>query len=92
MNGYYFCGEETSIKIVASKFIDNNLNEICNGSNLVIPKTASELKTISKSLNNSMPNQNRRIYTDYKRTNTTHFWSETLKHWWNLKNESQERV
>ena len=81
--------------MVPSKFIDDNLNRICNGSSLVVPKTALELKKITKSIENSMSNQNIqniRIYTDYKRRNTTHFWSETVKDWWNLKNESQEKV
>ena len=29
------------------------------------------------------------IFTDYKRTNKSHFWSETSQNWWNLENESQ---
>ena len=89
--GYYFCKDAFSTEIVQSEFIDNSLNEICKNKSVFIPQSEAQLNQATRSLRNFAPNSTKfRIFTDYKRINESHFWSETARHWWNLKNESQE--
>ena len=89
--GYYFCRDEYATEMVPSKFIDDSLDEICKEKTVFIPKSEAELNQATSFLRNFEPNSTKfRIFTDYKRINESHFWSETARHWWNLKNESQE--
>ena len=91
--GYYFCRDEYSTEIVPSEFIVDNLNEICKNKKVFIPQSGAELNQATRSSRNFAPNSTvLRIFTDYKRTNESHFWSETAKNWWNLKNESQAKT
>ena len=89
--GYYFCRDEYATEVVPSGFIVDDLNAICKNKTVFIPQSGAELNHATSFLRNFEPNStNFIIFTDYKRTNESHFWSETARHWWNLKNESQE--
>ena len=91
-SGYYICQGEGTFMLVSSRYIDGKLNKICENYSIYIARSEIELMRATKLATQSLPNRyspKLRIYTDYKRINESHFWSETIQDWWNLKNDSQ---
>ena len=91
-SGYYICQGEGTFMLVSSRYIDGKLNKICENYSIYIARSEIELNRATKLATKSLPNRyspKLRIYTDYKRINESHFWSETIQDWWNLKNDSQ---
>ena len=91
-SGFYICQGEGIFMLVSSRYIDGKLNEICEDYSIYIPRSEIELNRATKLATESLPNRHSpklRIFTDYKRINESHFWSETVQDWWNLKNDSQ---
>ena len=62
--------------------IDEKIAEKCQNSSLYIPKSTDHLEKIMAKINIQQYKQPIRIWTDFKRLNNTHFWSETGKFWW----------
>ena len=56
-------------------FIPRSKNELMNAFNSTLKSEVDCNSTIL------------RIFTDYKRANKSHFWSESSKNWWNIENE-----
>ena len=56
--------------------------EKCQNSSLYIPKSTDHLETVMAKIKIQQYEQPIRIWTDFKRLNNTHFWSETGKFWW----------
>ena len=89
--------------LVPSNFIDGSLNEICGNKTIFIPESNIQLAAATTSLqkyNNLLrytsvdsvyDEAKTKIFTDYKRKNETHFWSDTAKNWYS-KNDSQRWV
>ena len=95
ISGYYLCQRKDTFELVSSRYIDGNLNEICQNDNIYNPRSEIELDLAMQQAEKSLLNRDLpklRIFTDYKRLNESHFWSETVQDWWNLKNESQSWV
>ena len=62
--------------------IDGKLAEKCENSSFFVPKSTEDLQRITSQIKMDHLEQPVRIWTDYKRLNRTHFWSETAKVWW----------
>ena len=93
--GYYFCREGTLLQLVQSKFINGNLNGICKNQTIFIPGSNSDLTEAQNSVKKFIIDRLRTtdqakltIFTDYKRKNETHFWSETTRNWLDSSNVS----
>ena len=98
--GYYFCRQRNIFMLVSSNFISGRevLGGLCGNKTLFIPTSKTELLQATNSAEQLLFNGNHsvlrdlRIYTDYKRTNKSYFWSETARDWWNFKNDSKVLV
>ena len=58
----------------------------CAKGQVFIPKTSCEMGEFSQISKKNL-SEPMRIWTDYKRVNKTHFWSEISKSWWNFEKE-----
>ena len=62
--------------------LNENSEPICEYSTLYVPKTLDNLTTVMRTIQLDHLEQPVRIWTDYKRFNTTHFWSDSAQNWW----------
>ena len=56
----------------------------CESSKYYVPKSTDNITQIIGKIEVDHLEQPIRIWTDYKRVNETHFWSNTAEHWWSL--------
>ena len=58
------------------------------------PKSTEDLEKFMATIMTENLEQPIRIWTDYERSNKTHFWSKTVKNWWTdlSKNQNQETL
>ena len=56
--------------------------EKCENSSFFVPKSTEDLRKITSEIKIDHLEQPVRIWSDYKRFNRTHFWSDTAKVWW----------
>ena len=54
----------------------------CVNSSLFIPKNTEDLEKVMAAITTENLEQPVRIWTDYKRSNKTHFLSKKVKNWW----------
>ena len=60
---------------------DEEFAKKCFNSLLFLPKTTKDLENVMSVINTEDLEQPIRIWTDYERSNKTHFWSKAAKKW-----------
>ena len=68
--------------IIFQTALDDKFNKKCENSSFFVPKSIEDLKRITTKININRLEQPVRIWTDYERFNTSHFWSKSAKQWW----------
>ena len=100
VGGYVLCQgnnstENTESIMVQTNFTSENLETTCGNKTVFIPNSPAELAEATESLKSFAPDRGlskMRVFTDYKRFNKTHFWSEIASQWINLKNDSKGQI
>ena len=70
--------------------LNDNFEPICENSTLYVPKSLENLTKVMKTVQLDHLEQPVRIWTDYKRFNTTHFWSDSAQNWWRYFGEKDD--
>ena len=70
---------------------DEELAEKCVNSSLFLSKNTKDLENVMTAIITENLEQLVRIWTDYERSNKTHFWSKTAKKWWSDPNKNQNQ-
>lgn len=81
---YAICQSIAGLKFVTAQNL-TDVNHKCDS--LFVPKTETEFENIFHSMDNFIFQKNKyyhyvRFWTDYSRTNQTHFWSQIANNWW----------
>lgn len=92
MPGTLYPTRKLSFSILVLQIFQFKFYEFTNGcgsKKIFIPSSKDEFITALKSQQTSDLEQPLRIWTDYRRTNGTFFWSDIAKKWWSNQNENQ---